>query len=381
MTLYTARVLSSQGGVSVLSIDANSVDAARRHPALARSQVLSVRRHWSEWLGLRQADLNEQRLLLTRMAMQLTRGQLTSADVDQIVQRLPSLKRNRKGHRATNLTGLAPHEILLQLNCHPFVIALCREGERLGQVPEMLLQAANFLSQQHQTRQQLRAPLMKSALYFTTALILLIVVPFLFQMLLNRLEARVVIETTLATDLLMGLHTALTDYLPLTLALITAVGVAGNYYWEQIRILPVLRDIDLLIRSQRSAVLLAILAPAFRKGVHLAELVRSLHPLLGRRASQHLHFRLTTGHRLSQSLSQSYFSETLSVGLHQFEDVPSSQLPRLFDTVQSNLDVEIHWRLDRIVRFARWLYTGLLLGLLLLLIQGFLVPIYSIGVA
>ena len=199
-------------------------------------------------------------------------------------------------------------------------------------------------------------------------------------MLLDRLSGRVEIQTTLATDILMALHALLTRYLPLTLGAIAIAAFTGYRFWGRIRTLPPLRDIDALVRGQRSSVLLAILTPAFRKGVHLADLVRSLNPLLGKRASQYLYTRLHTGHSLSQSLSERYFSRTLAVGLYRFEDAPTAQLPHLFSAIQTNLHTEISWHLERTVRWTRWFYSGLILILMLLLVKGFLVPIYSISV-
>ena len=263
---------------------------------------------------------------------------------------------------------------------HPFAVSLCREGERLGRVPDMLLQAAEFLDRQRQSREKLRAPLLRAGLYSAAALGLLALTPFLFQMLLDRLSDRVEIQTTLATDILMALHAGLTDYLPLTLGAAAALALAGYQFWNRLRRLPPLRDIDALMRGQRSSVLLAVLAPAFRKGVHLADLVRSLRPLLGKRASRYLYTRLRTGHTLSQSLPERYFSRTLAVGLYRFEDAPTAQLPHLFAAIQTNLRTEISWHLERIVRTARWFYSGLLLALMLLLVKGFLLPIYSISV-
>ncbi len=380
MTLYSVRILSPSGNTATLAIDAHSVEAVRQHPTLARQQIVSVRRHWQEWLGLRRTDPNEQRLLLMRMASQLMRGRLSATDLEQIIDRLPSLRRNRRARPKYSLTGLAPHEILLHLNCHPFAIALCREGEQLGQVPELLLQGAQFLEQQRHIKKQLHGPLFKSCLYLGTTLGLLIVTPLLFQTLLDNLATRVVIQTNLATEILSGLNMALTDFLPLTLAALVAMVALGRTGWVQLRRWPVVQDFDGLIRARRASVLLSVLIPSFRKGVHLADLMRSLSPLLGRRASHYLYTQLNTGHRLSQSLTETYFSETLVVGLSQFEDVPDTRLPTVFDTVKSNLEEEISWRLERIVRVMQWLYMGLLMGLLLLLIQGFLVPLYSISV-
>ncbi|MCY3853096.1 MAG: hypothetical protein OXG03_05945 [Gammaproteobacteria bacterium] len=380
MTLYAVRCLSPQGATIPLAVDADSPDSARRHPAVAHRRVLSVRRHWKEWLGLRRVDLNEQRLLLAQMSMQLSRGSLTPEELDRVVAQLPTLLRNRHSRSAAGLAGLAPAELLLHLNVHPFAIALCREGERLGQVPDMLLQAAEFLDRQRQSREKLHAPLLRAGLYTVATLGLFALTPFLFQMLLDRLSGRVEIQTTLATDILMTLHALLTRYLPLTLGVVVIFAFAGYRFWSRIRTLPPLRDIDALVRGQRSSVLLAVLAPAFRKGVHLADLVRSLHPLLGKRASQYLYTRLRTGHSLSQSLSERYFSRTLAVGLYRFEDAPTAQLPHLFSAIQTNLHTEISWHLERTVRWTRWFYSGVVLTLMLLLVKGFLVPIYSISV-
>ena len=380
MALYTVRCLSPQGTTIPLAVDADSLDSARRHPAIAHRRVLSVRQHWKEWLGLRRVDLNEQRLLLTQMSMQLGRGSWTPEEVDRMVTQLPALRRNQHSRSAAELAGLAPAELLLHLNAHPFAVALCREGERLGQVPSMLLQAAEFLDRQRQNRQELHAPLLRASLYAVAAFGLLALTPFLFQMLLDSLSGRVEIQTTFATDILMILHALLTHYLPLTLGTVALLAFIGYRSWNRIRTLPPLSDIDAMVRGQRSSVLLAILAPAFRKGIHLAELVRSLHPLLGKQASQYLYTRLRTGHSLSQSLSERYFSRTLAVGLYRFEDAPTAQLPRLFSAIQTNLHTEISWHLQRIVRWTRWFYSGLILALLLLLVEGFLVPIYSISV-
>ncbi len=380
MALYTVRCLSPQGTILPLAVDADSPDAARLHPAVAHRRVQSVRRHWKECLGLRRADLNEQRLLLTQMSMQLSRGSLTPEELERMVAQLPTLRRNRRARSTTGLAGLAPAELLLHLNVHPFAVALCREGERLGQVPEMLLQAAEFLERQRQSREKLQAPLLRAGLYAGTALGLFAFTPFLFQMLLDRLSGRIEIQTTLATDILMALHVLLTRYLPLTLGGIAAAVFAGYRFWDRIRTIPPLRDIDALMRGQRSSVLLAVLTPAFRKGVHLADLVRSLHPLLGPRASRYLYTRLRTGHSLSQSLPERYFSRTLAVGLYRFEDVPTAQLPHLFSAIQTNLRTEISWHLERTVRWTRWFYSGLILTLLLLLVEGFLIPIYSISI-
>lgn len=380
MALYTVRCLSPQGKTTPLTVNADSPDSARRHPAIAHRRVLSVRRHWKEWLGLRRVDLNEQRLLLTQMSMQLSRGSLTPEELERMVAQLPTLRRNRRARSTPGLAGLAPAELLLHLNVHPFAIALCREGERLGQVPDMLLQAAEFLDRQRQSREKLHAPLLRAGLYAVAALGLFALTPFLFQTLLDRLSGRVEIQTTLATDILMTLHALLTRYLPLTLGVAAVFAFAGYRFWNRIRTLPLLYDIDAFVRGQRSSVLLAVLAPAFRKGVHLADLVRSLHSLLGKRASRYLYTRLRTGHSLSQSLSERYFNRTLAVGLYRFEDAPTTQLPRLFASIQTNLHTEISWHLERIVRWTRWFYSGLILALMLLLVKGFLVPIYSISV-
>ncbi len=380
MTLYTVRCLSPRGSTVPLAVDADSPVSARRHPAVANRRVLSVRRHWREWLGLRRADLNEQRLLLAQMSMHLGRGSLTPGELDRTISLLPSLRRNRQARSAGGLSGLAPADLLLLLNMHPFAVALCREGERLGQVPEMLLQAADFLERQRASERTLRGPLLRAGLYATTALGLLALTPFLFQALLDSLSGRVEIQTTLATDILMALHAMLTHYLPLTLGVIAALALAGYRFWDQTRAIPPLSDIDGLARARRSSALLAVLAPAFRKGVHLADLVRSLHPLLGKSATRYLYTRLRTGHSLSRSLSERHFSRTLMIGLHRFEDAPPTQLPQLFAAIQTNLKTEIDWRLERLVRWTRWLYSGLILTLMLLLAKGFLVPIYSISV-
>ena len=380
MTLYTVRCLSPQGAAISLSVDADSPDSARRHPSVASRRVLSVRRHWKEWVGLRRTDLNEQRLLLTQMSMQLGRGNLAPEELDRMITRLPTLRRNRRSRGAAGLAGLAPSELLLQINAHPFAVALCREGERLGQVPDMLLQAADFLDLQRKNREKLHGPLLRAGLYTVAALGLFALTPFLFQMLLDRLSGRVEIQTTLATDILMALHALLTYQLPLTLGAIGMLVLAGHHFWNRIRVLPPLSDIDGLVRGQRSSTLLAVLSPAFRKGIHLADLVRSLHPLLGKHASRYLYSRLRTGHSLSQSLSEHYFSRTLTVGLYRFEDAPMTQLPHLFSAIQTNLHTEISWHLERLVRWTRWFYSGLLLTLMLLLVKGFLVPIYSISV-
>lgn len=380
MTLYTVRCRSLQGATTPLAVDADSPASARRHPAVAGRRVLSVRRHWKEWLGLRRTDFNEQRLLLAQMSMQLGRGSLTPEELDRIIQQLPTLKRNRRFRSTANLAGLAPAELLLQLNVHPFAIALCREGERLGQVPGMLLQAADFLDRRRKSREKLQGPLLRAGLYTMATLGLFALTPFLFQMLLDRLSGRVEIQTTLATDILMALHALLTRYLPLTLGVAGILALAGYRFWRHIRKLPPLSDIDGLVRGQRSSALLDVLAPAFRKGIHLADLMRSLHPLLGKHASRHLHARLHAGHSLSQSLSERYFSRTLTAGLYRFEDAPTAQLPHLFTAIQTNLRTEIDWHLERLVRWTRWFYSGLILALMLLLVKGFLVPIYSISV-
>ena len=377
--LYTVRCLSPQGATTSLPVDADSPASARRHPSVARRQVLSVRRHWREWLGLRRVDMSEQRLLLTQMSMQLGRGNLTPEELERMIARLPTLRRNRQPRSAASLAGLAPAEFLLQLNCHPFAIALCREGERLGQVPDMLLQASDFLHRQQQTRKQLHGPLLRAALYSLAAVGLFTLTPFLFQMLLDRLSSHVEIQTTLATDILMTLHALLTVYLPLTLGVLGGLAFAGYRFWNQIRILPLLSDIDGLIRGQRASTLLTVLAPAFRKGIHLADLIRSLHPVLGKQTSQYLYARLHAGHSLSQSLSERYFSRTLTIGLYRFEDAPTTQLPHLFTAIQTNLHTEIDWYLERVVRWTRWFYSGLILILMLLLVKGFLLPIYSIS--
>lgn len=380
MTLYTVRCLSPQGAVTPFAVDADSPVSARQHPSVANRRVLSVRRHWKEWLGLRRVNLNEQRLLLTQMSMQLGRGNLTPEELDRMIARLPTLRRNRQSRSTVGLAGLAPAELLLQLNAHPFAVALCREGERLGQVPDMLLQAADFLGRQQKSREKLHGPLLRAGLYTLAALGLFALTPFLFQMLLDRLSGRVEIQTTLATDVLMALHLLLTRHLPLTLGVIGILAFAGYRFWHRIRKLPPLSDIDNLVRGQRSSILLDILAPAFRKGVHLADLVRSLHPLLGKHASRYLYGRLHAGYSLSQSLSERYFSRTLATGLYRFEDAPTAQLPHLFTAIQTNLRTEISWHLERLVRWARWFYSGLILTLVLLLVKGFLVPIYSISV-
>ncbi len=355
-------------------------ETARRHPHVANCRILSVRRHWREWIGLRTPDLNEQRLLLTQVAVQTSRGGLTTEALKKIVERLPTLRRNWQADKINSAGGLAPHELLILLNVHPFAIALCRSGERLGNVPDMLMQATDFLAQLHQMRQEIQGPLLRTGLYAGAAVGIFLVTPFLFQLLLERLSERVSIETTAATDILILFHALLTEHLPFTLL---GVGISSYllfYYWKHVRRIPLLRDIDELLRNRRSAVLLTILTPAFRKGIHLAELVRSLHSLLGRAASQHLYTRLRAGYRLSQSLSEKYFSDTLITGLHQFEDAPAEQLRHLFAAVQTNLNAEIKWYLTRVVRTTRWLYSALILCLLALLIQGFLLPIYSISV-
>lgn len=380
MTLYTVRCRSPQGGAIPLAVDADGPASARRHPSVAGRRVLSVRRHWKEWLGLRRVDPNEQRLLLAQMSMQLARGSLTPEELDRMIARLPALRRNRQSRSAAGLAGLAPAELLLQLNVHPFAVALCREGERLGQVPDMLLQAADFLARRQKNQEKLRGPLLRAGLYTLAALGLFALTPFLFQMLLDRLSGRVEIQTTLATDVLMALHLLLTRYLPLTLGATGILALAGYRFWHRIRKLPPLSDIDGLMRGQRSSVLLDVLAPSFRKGIHLADLVRSLHPLLGTRASRYLYGRLHAGHSLSQSLSERYFSRTLTAGLYRFEDAPTAQLPHLFAAIQTNLRTEIDWYLERLVRWTRWFYSGLILTLMLLLVKGFLVPIYSISV-
>ena len=380
MTLYTVRCRSPQGATIPVAVDADGPVAARQHPSVASRRVLSVRRHWKEWLGLRRTDLNEQRLLLAQMSMRLGRGSLTPGELEQTITRLPTLRRNRQSRSAASLAGLAPAELLLRLNMHPFAIALCREGERLGQVPEMLLQAADFLDHQRRSREKLRGPLLRAGLYSMAALGLFALTPFLFQMLLDRLSGRIEIQTTLATDILMTLHSLLTDYLPLTLSAAGLLAFSGYRFWNRLRTFPPLSDIDGLIRGQRSSALLAVLAPAFRKGIHLANLIRSLHPLLGTHASRHLYTRLHTGHNLSQSLSDRYFSRSLTVGLYRFEDAPMAQLPQLFSTIQTNLSAEIHWHLERLVRWTRWFYSGLILTLMLLLVKGFLIPIYSISI-
>ncbi len=380
MTLYTVRLLTPAQTVVARPIHADSAEAACRHPACIRHQVLSARRHWTEWLWLREADLNEQRLLLTQMAMHMTHGSLPASELTQLIGRLPTLRRNLGSGSAPALDALAPHELLLRLNLHPFAVALCREGERLGQVPDMLLQAAEFLNRLQQTRQELQGPLLKAALYTLAALAMFAATPFLFQLLLERLSDRVTVPTTQATEVLMALHALLTRYLPVTLATGGLLGFAAHRCWPYLRVVPPMHDIDELVRGQRSTALLAVLAPAFRKGIHLAELMRSLRPLLGTPASQHLYARLRAGHRLSQCLSERYFSRTLAIGLHQFEDAPETRLPQLFATVQGNLHAEIKWRLTRVVRWSRWFYSTLLMLLLFLLMQGFLVPIYSVSV-
>lgn len=380
MPLYTIRCLSPRGAAISLAVSADSPVSARQHPLVANRQVASVRRHWKESLGLRRVDLNEQRLLLTQMSMHLGRGSLTPEELGRMIAQFPTLRRNRQSRSAAGLSGLAPAEVLLQLNVHPFAIALCREGERLGQVPDMLLQAADFLERQRQSLKQLHGPLLRTALYSLTAFGLLVLTPFLFQMLLDRLSGRVEIQTTFATDVLMLLHALLTRHLPWTLAALGALAFAGYRFWDQLRRLPPLSDIDGLVRGQRASALLAVLVPAFRKGIHLADLVRSLHPLLGKRASQYLYTRLRTGHSLSQSLPERYFSRTLAVGLYRFEDAPATQLPQLFATIQTNLHTEVSWRLERVVRWTHWFYSVLILTLMLLLVKGFLLPIYSISV-
>lgn len=378
MTLYTVRCLTPAQTVVAQPIHADSAEAACRHPACARHQVLSAHRHWTERLRLREADLNEQRLLLTQMAMHMTHGSLPAAELERLISRLPTLRRNLAAAPAAD--ALAPHELLLRLNLHPFAVALCREGERLGQVPDMLLQAADFLGRHQQTRQELHGPLLKAALYALAALAMFAAAPFLFQLLLERLSERVTVPTTPATEVLMALHAMLTRYLPATLVAAGLLGFAAYRGWPYLRVVPPLHDVDELVRGQRSAALLAVLAPAFRKGIHLAELMRSLRPLLGTPASQHLYARLRAGHRLSQCLSERHFSRTLAIGLHQFEDAPEARLPQLFATVQGNLRAEIKWRLTRVVRWSRWFYSTLLILLLILLTQGFLVPIYSVSV-
>ena len=380
MALYTVRLLTPTQTVVAQPVHADSAEAACRHPSCVRHRILSARRHWTEWLRLREADLNEQRLLLTQMAMQMTHGGLPAAALVELVERLPTLRRNLGSGTAAELEALPPHELLLRLNLHPFAVALCREGERLGQVPDMLLQAAEFLNRHQQTRQELQGPLLKAVLYALAALAMFAATPFLFQLLLERLSDRVTVPTTQATEALMALHAMLTRYLPVTLAACGLLGFAAHRFWQHLRVVPPMHDVDELVRAQRSAALLAVLAPAFRKGIHLAELVRSLRPLLGTRASQHLYARLRAGHRLSQCLSERYFSRTLAIGLHRFEDAPEVRLPQLFATVQGNLHAEIKWRLSRVVRWSRWFYSALLMLLLYLLMQGFLVPIYSVSV-
>ena len=380
MTLYAVRCLSPHGGVVSLSVDADSASTAPRHPRVAHRQVLSVRRHWKEWLGLRHADLNEQRLLLTQMSMHLARGGMMPEELAQMIAQLPTLQRNLQSREPASLVGMAPAELLLQLNCHPFAVALCREGERLGTVPDMLLRASDFLQQQQHSRRQLHGPLLRAGLYTLATLAMFVVTPFLFQQLLAHLADHVVIQTTLATDILMTLHTALTTGLPLTLAAAGSLAAAGYHGWNRLRKIPPFKDIDGLVRGRRAAILLDILEPSFRKGVNLADLFRSLHPVIGQRTSRDLYARLRAGHSLSQSLTERRFSHTLTSGLHRFEEAPETQLPRLFSSIRTCLHTEIDWYLERVVRWARWFYSALLLLLMLLLITGFLQPIYSISV-
>ena len=380
MTLYAVRCQSAAGEVRMHLVDADSAHAARRRGPFAARDVLTARRHWSEWLGLRRTDPNEQRLLLAQMSMQLARGGLAPEELERLLAGLPTLRRNRSRRRLPSLAGLAPHELLAHLNLHPFAVALCREGERLGRVPELLLQAADFLDRHQRTQRELQGPLLRAALYTLTAVGLFAVTPFLFQMALDRLSARIVLPTTGATDVLLGIHAALTDYLPLTLAALGAAAALGARGWPRLRALPLLRDFDGFARARRSHLLVSILAPAFRQGIHLAELMRSLPALLGTAASDYLYERLRAGHSLSQSLPERHFSRTLGIGLHRFEDSPAEQLPQLFATVQTNLRTEVGWYAGRIARWTRWFYSGLIVLLLLLLVKGFLVPIYSLSV-
>ena len=380
MTLYAVRCQSAAGAVRVHLVDADSVRAARRRGPFAERDVLTARRHWSEWLGLRRADPNEQRLLLAQMAMQLARGGLAPEELERLIEGLPSLRRNRSRRRLPSLAGPAPHELLAHLNLHPFAVALCREGERLGRVPELLLQAAEFLDLHQRTQRELQGPLLRAGLYAAAAVGLFAVTPFLFQMALERLSERVVLPTTAATDVLLGVHAALTDYLPLTLAAAAAAAALGVRHWGRLRRLPLLRDCDRFARARRSHLLASILAPAFRRGIHLTELARSLPALLGTAASDYLYERLRAGHSLSQSLPERHFSRTLAIGLHRFEDCPAERLPQLFATVQTNLRTEVAWLAGRIARWTRWCYSLLIVLLLLLLVQGFLAPIYSLSV-
>ena len=380
MTLYAVRCQSAAREVRVHLVDADSARAAARRGPFAERDVLTARRHWSEWLGLRRADPNEQRLLLAQMSMQLARGGLAPEELERLVAGLPTLRRNRSRRRTPTLAGLAPHELLAHLNLHPFAVALCREGERLGRVPELLLQAAEFLDLHQRTQRELQGPLTRAALYALTAVGLFAATPFLFQLALDRLSERIVLPTTAATDVLLGIHAALTDYLPLTLAAAAALAALGVRGWPRLRRLPLLRDCDGFARARRSHLLVSILAPAFRRGIHLSELMRSLSALLGPAASDYLYERLRAGHSLSQSLPERHFSRTLGIGLHRFEDCPAEQLPQLFATVQTNLRTEVGWLAGRIARWTRWFYSGLIVLLLLLLVKGFLVPIYSLSV-
>ena len=380
MPVYSVRYLSGNGRPVTRQVEADNEQEARLHDSVARSRITSVRRYWKDRLRISPVDLNEQRLLLCQMSMQLSHGSLDVNEIEQMIERLPSLRRNRQRQRQPTLDGLAPHELLRHLNLHPYAVTLCREGERIGQVPALLLQAAEFLEQQRSIQQRLQAPLIKAGLFVGVTLGLFVVTPFLFQMLMERLSDRLEIKTTVSTEILFGIHALFTHYLPLSLIGLAAAIGSGFYFWAQVRRLPLLRDLDRLILSRRSYVFLSVLAPAFRKGINLAEFVQSLNAILNRRTREYLYNRLRTGHRLSKILSDRHFSLTLVLGLNRFEDLPETQLPHLFHIVQTSLHAELDWCVNRVVQWARWTYSGLAFLLLSLLVNGFLLPIYSVSV-
>ena len=89
---------------------------------------------------------------------------------------------------------------------------------------------------------------------------------------------------------------------------------------------------------------------------------------------------LSAGEPLSASLPERYFTRSLSAGLMQFEDTPAERLQELFAAVQTNLRSEVGWYAERAVRWTRWFYSLLIFSLLLLMVRGFLLPIYSLSV-
>ena len=379
MALYTVRHQANSGVGPVYLVDADSPQQAQARSPGPASAVRSVRRHWREWLRLRAVPIGEQRLLLAQMSVRLSRGGSSMQEYERIIDRLPALKRNRDRARVPSLIDLAPHEILLHLNAHPFVVLLCREGERLGAIPALLLRAIQFLDLRQKISEELHGPLLRAGLYALTAVFLFGLMPFLFEAALAGLSERIHVQTNLATDILLGIHAMLTDHLWVTLGGIVATGFLSVRLWDHLRKLPVARDFDGLVRARRSYMLLTVLAPTFRKGIHLADLMHSLQGLLGHSCSEYLYRRLHAGHRLSDSLPERYFVRSLITGLHRFEDTPAKNLAELFAAVQINLDAELRWHTTHIVRWTRWFYIILIILLLVLMMQGFLLPLYSLS--